>query len=291
MKLAGRAAEVAHGVHGRHGETGAVGQHADAAVELDELEAEGLAARLQLRELVRRARHGQLRVARHGRCRPWRICSRARSAGRPVVSTSGLISTSSASLAGIGRVEPAQQSNERGRDRTAAAPAAPARGPWGRAHCGYRPAAAAARRGASRRSPRCPCRPARRTAAAAFGAGIVQHGRVHLARDRHLLLDQHLSTRCSPMLMPRMAAAAGVGLVRRCRQLDAAGLAALAGRHLRLDHTRPDPRAASRGLFGRPRQRAAACRCRLRAATAWQRALRSSSSSRRLRCTSAMGSS
>ena len=74
----------------------------------------------------------------------------------------------------------------------------------------------------------------------ALGRRIVEHGRVHLVRDRHLLLDQHLG---DAMLADAHAEDGGCGgprLVRRGRQLDAAGLAALAGRHLRLDHARPE---------------------------------------------------
>ena len=84
----------------------------------------------------------------------------------------------------------------------------------------------------------------------ALGCRIVQHGRVHLVRDRHLLLDQHLG---NAMLADAHAEDGGggcPGLVRCGRQLDAAGLAALAGRHLRLDHARPQLARRGSRLIG-----------------------------------------
>ena len=71
---------------------------------------------------------------------------------------------------------------------------------------------------------------------------VVQHGGVEFARDLGLLLDQQALDRCSsPMRhaedLSARPAAASSGVPR---ELDAAGLAALAGRHLRLDHAGAD---------------------------------------------------
>ena len=87
-------------------------------------------------------------------------------------------------------------------------------------------------------------------------AGIVEHGRVHLARDGDLLLDQHRRDAMLADGHAENARGGGLGLFRARGQLDAAGLAALAGRHLRLDHARADPPRRLAGLVRRPRQHA-----------------------------------
>jgi hypothetical protein len=89
-----------------------------------------------------------------------------------------------------------------------------------------------------------------------LGRGIVEHGGVHLARERHLLLDE------KPLhaVLADAHAEDGVGCGPRrlgvvCEP-DAAGLAALAGRHLCLDHAGPQLLCGLRRLAGVVREHA-----------------------------------
>ena len=87
--------------------------------------------------------------------------------------------------------------------------------------------------------------------------GIVQHRGIELARDLGLFLDQqtfdlvvadrHAENFRSDLLSFR----------RRIGELDAAGLAALTHRHLRLDHARPDLRRRNHGVLRAGAQNAA----------------------------------
>ena len=180
--------------------------------------------------------------------------------------------------AGIDLVEPLQEVDERVCSKTRDLAAARARSASRRGPCGCRRATAPAHRDACRRSPRCPCRPRPRTAAAAPCSPGSLSTAAYISRAiGNLRLDQH---RRDPMLADRHAedaAGSGLGLRGVCGELDAAGLAALARRHLRLDHARPDP--PRRRLRPRPASAPAhrpAWRCRLPATAAWLHAPRSS---------------
>ncbi len=120
----------------------------------------------------------------------------------------------------------------------------------------YRPAAGGSLAALRRRSPRCPCRLRSRTKSAAC-APRCRAARRHRTRARSWPAPRPAAARpCTRRcVMPRICAATCFGFRRRVRELDAAGLAALAGRHLRLDHAGPDlaprPCAASAALAHR----------------------------------------
>ena len=89
-----------------------------------------------------------------------------------------------------------------------------------------------------------------------FDAGSLSTAAYISRGNGDLLLDQH---RLDAMLADghaENAGCGGLGLGRTGGQLDAAGLAALARRHLRLDYARPDLPRRVGGLLRRPRQHA-----------------------------------
>ena len=87
---------------------------------------------------------------------------------------------------------------------------------------------------------------------------VMQHGGIELARNFGLLLDQQALDRivadahAENLARPPASASSASG-----GELDAAGLAALAGRHLRLDDARPDIRGRHGRFRGADAERAA----------------------------------
>ena len=79
---------------------------------------------------------------------------------------------------------------------------------------------------------------------------VMQDGGIEFARNFGLLLDQHALDRIVADAHAENLAGHLLRFVRSGGELDAAGLAALAGRHLRLDDARPDIRGRH-GRFGR----------------------------------------
>ena len=236
------AAVMADHVHGRHGQPGAVRQHADIAVELDQLEA-GLGAALF--ELGHRAGRRRLWRSRPGgRARASSSMNLQSSATtRPSASSaSGLISSSSASRARKARRAASRICGDL-RLRGAEIEAVQA---WRRcraraARCRCRPAGGGWRRASRRRSPRYPCRLRSKTGSAAC-APRCRAARRHRTRARSWPAPRPARARpCSRRcVMPRICRGGCLGFLRRVGELDAAGLAALAGRHLRLDHAGAD---------------------------------------------------
>jgi len=83
----------------------------------------------------------------------------------------------------------------------------------------------------------------------ALGLGIVEHGGIVFRRDRHLGLDQHLRDLVAADLQGQDFRRRRAGLRGIAGQLDAAGLAALAGRYLGLDHAGADARRGRLGFL------------------------------------------
>ncbi len=69
---------------------------------------------------------------------------------------------------------------------------------------------------------------------------VVQHGGVEFALNLGLFLDQQALDRVVADAHAEDLPGNFLGFIRRAGELDAAGLAALAGRHLRLHHAGPD---------------------------------------------------
>ena len=69
---------------------------------------------------------------------------------------------------------------------------------------------------------------------------VMQHGGVELALNLGLFLDQQALDRVIADAHAENLPGHFLGFIRRAGELDAAGLAALAGRHLRLHHAGPD---------------------------------------------------
>ena len=77
---------------------------------------------------------------------------------------------------------------------------------------------------------------------------VVQHGGVEFALDLGLLLDQQALDHVIADAHAEDLPGHFLGFIRRAGELDAAGLAALAGRHLRLHHAGPDLGSRHRGF-------------------------------------------
>ena len=96
----------------------------------------------------------------------------------------------------------------------------------------------------------------------ALGSGMVEHGRVHLARDRHLLLDQNGR---NAMLADRHAEDGGSGCRASCGEaasLMPPALPRLPVGTCALTTHRPDPARGRGCLICRARARPRVWRCR-----------------------------
>jgi hypothetical protein len=76
----------------------------------------------------------------------------------------------------------------------------------------------------------------------ALGDGIVEHGDIELARDRDLLVHEHALDRVPADLQAEHARCGLTRLLGRGDERNAAGLSALARRHLRLHDRAPAER-------------------------------------------------
>ena len=245
------AAAMADHIHGGHGEAGAVGQNADISVELDELEPVLEPLSLQFGHRLRSRRSGEFALAE----------------GRGVVEGQLAVERHDTAIReereridfdqlGIDRAAHAIERGEDIRDgRLGAAEVEPSNESAGGLDiealieidkmapervgargCNLLDIHAALRGEQHKRAP---------------ARGIDQDGGVEFPRDLGPLLQEH---RIDPVTVdrhPEDRFSDAARLLRRLRGLDAAGLAALARRHLRLDHAGSELREGLRGGLGR----------------------------------------
>ena len=254
-KVRRASAVMADHVHGRHGEPRAVGEHAHVAVEVDVLESSRFRPGFQAGKLFGRAGARDVAVAHDRAIVHHELAVERDDAAVPgddqridfqqLCVEHGIGRVKLGEHVGhlaFGRAESQTVDERRGiRSHETAADVDGLGAQFaGRARCHFLDIHAALGRKHDER---------------AFARWIVEHCRVQLAFDRHLLLDQHLFHFVAANLHADDGRGMGPRFLRRRGRLDAARLAALADRNLGLDDDGADPRrdfSCFVGRFGEP---------------------------------------